>query len=63
MPTTAKVARLPRCDFGSDGHLATYDFKTTQGPWANGCKDHYLEHRFYPDLGTGKGQRLVVATD
>lgn len=60
MPTIARVHRFPTCNFSTDGHLATYDFKTNQGPWANACLDHYLVHRAYSDLGTGKGQRLVL---
>lgn len=39
---------------------AEYDAKTTEGPWANMCEFHYLQYRAYPDLGTGKGQRLIL---
>lgn len=55
----ARVVRLPNCDFG-DGEQARYDFKTKGGAWAYGCQTHYEKYRFYPKLGTGKGQRLVL---
>lgn len=54
----AKVAALPICNFCSEPAL--YDFKTKMGPWAYGCQGHFDIHRMYPDLGTGKGQKLVV---
>lgn len=61
----AKVNTMPDCDFaeydddeckGED----RFDFKTQMGPWANGCNLHYERYRLYMDLGTGKGQRLVL---
>jgi len=61
MAETVVVVEYPRCDFcpvGVEG-TARYDFKTKMGPWANGCLYHYIQHRMYPDLGTGKGQSLV----
>ena len=69
MATTAKVAKLPKCDLciyvdgltEAEAKDAEYDFKTQTGQWANGCKPHYESHRLYPHLGTGMGQRLVVA--
>lgn len=52
---------IPACDLcrgaGRD-RPAEYDAKTKQGPWAYLCHRHYLMHRFYQTLGTGKGQRL-----
>lgn len=57
---TITVAKLPECDFAPCGQLATYDFKTKAGPWANGCAGHYRQHRAHKDLGTGKGQKLVL---
>lgn len=62
MTKTAIIARLPRCDFCRTITLARYDFKTTDGRWANGCEAHYRIHRAYRELGTGKGQRLVLAS-
>lgn len=66
MSDVARVARLPKCDFcrhpseGGRQVPAEYDFKTSYGPWAHGCERHWITHRMYSDLGTGKGQRLVV---
>ncbi len=59
MGTKMIVRHLSCCDIC--GRInATYDFKTKQGPWANGCKRCYLIHRLYDTLGTGKGQLLVL---
>lgn len=64
-----QVDHLPDCNFSEIDNetpcsnadcLAEYDFKTQQGPWANGCKAHYLKYRLYSELGTGMGQRLVI---
>lgn len=33
-----------------------YDFVTIHGPWAVGCRFHYLMYRGFLALGTGKGQ-------
>jgi hypothetical protein len=52
------VAALPRCNFCDK--TAEYDFKTTMGPWANGCYDHYRYYSAYQTLGTGQGQLLVA---
>jgi hypothetical protein len=56
MSTQVKVSVIPKCDFCSKP--ARFDFKTKMGPWANGCDEHYLQHRAFADLGTGKGQEL-----
>lgn len=56
--TTAKVARLPKCNFCDRDAL--YDFKTQQGSWAYGCQSDYEAYRLYLNLGTGMGQKLVV---
>lgn len=56
--TTATITRPKKCDFCPK--QAEYDFKTNQGPWAYGCEEHYLTNRYFRDLGTGKGQKLVV---
>lgn len=59
--TVAFVSELPSCDFhpGED-HKARYDFRTTDGRWGNGCEAAYEANRMHPDLGLGKGQRLVT---
>lgn len=60
----AEVVNLPNCDFPHfQPTPARYDFKTKQGPWANGCRKHWEAHRFYPDLGTGKGQYLITTKE
>jgi hypothetical protein len=65
MSDTTAVRKLPACDFcaheGRGFTEAAYDFRTTMGPWANGCEEHWREHRATARLGTGSGQRLVVA--
>lgn len=60
--TTAKVAKLPPCDFCSTDHspiLASIDGKTIHGPWANMCDECFETHGV--GLGLGRGQRLEVA--
>ncbi len=58
------VRKLPSCDFcdmNGEQVPAEYDFPTrADSRWANGCEEHWKMHRRYPDLGTGKGQKLVV---
>jgi hypothetical protein len=66
--TRVEVAALPDCDLcklapNATGNVAAYDAKTNRGPWAYLCESHWLTHRAYPDLGTGKGQRLVLRKD
>jgi hypothetical protein len=65
--TEAEVAVMPDCDFCKmNPHLAEkprkaeYDFRTKNGQWGYGCTAHYKLNRMHPDLGTGKGQRLVL---
>ena len=53
----ARVNTMPRCDF-HDGCQAEYDFKTSMGPWANGCQAAFDENG--GKLGTGRGQKLVL---
>lgn len=48
----------PNCNFCRN--LAWYDFKTNRGPWAYGCEAHWIEHRLYNLLGTGKGQKFII---
>lgn len=50
-----EISELPKCDFCD--HLASYDFNTNLGGWANGCQSHFRE--FGGQLGLGKGQELV----
>lgn len=64
--TTARVAKLPKCDIcihvhglGDLGNTAEYDGKTKQGPWANMCGYCFKTHGL--GLGTGLGQHLEVA--
>lgn len=54
------VTRLPDCDICADGTKAEYDAKTRMGPWGNLCKPCWATHS-YGRLGTGMGQRLVLA--
>lgn len=58
MAEVVEVAELPKCNWCCE--LAEYDFKTSMGPWGNGCQEHYVAFRAYGNLGTGRGQRLVV---
>jgi hypothetical protein len=62
MATTVEVASLPKCDLcpASDAALAAYDARTVMGPWANMCEGHFTHYGV--GLGTGSGQRLVLAT-
>lgn len=61
----ATVTTLPTCDICShEGYrpvrMARYDFRTVDGQWANGCRQHYFERRADTSLGVGKGQRLYL---
>jgi hypothetical protein len=58
-----KVPNLPPCDIhlsekGTEV-MASFDAKTRLGPWANLCEACFAEHGI--GLGTGLGQRLVLA--
>lgn len=55
---TAEVPQIPDCDMCVDGTRAEYDAKTSQGPWAYMCRNHYGQWGI--GLGTGKGQRLIL---
>lgn len=66
MSSSVKVASLPDCDFckyvsrpTNKVEKAGYDGKTTEGPWANMCEAHFKKYGV--GLGTGKGQKLVLA--
>lgn len=65
MGTTVTVSALPDCAFCpiGDKRPAEYDFKTLDGRWGYGCREHYILRRLFDKLGTGKGQRLVLAED
>ena len=58
MSTAAWVGQQPKCD--TCGAPAEYDYRMRQGCWAYGCRACWRANRMYPDLGTGKGQYLVV---
>ena len=60
MSASVKVPKLPKCDFCQDETLAQYDARTTLGSWANMCEAHWKRFRMYLELGTGKGQRLLL---
>lgn len=64
----AIVGALPECDFcNAQGarptRTARYDFVSAQGAWANGCRQHYFQHRAHKKLGVGLGQRLFVTSE
>lgn len=58
--TAVEVSTLPTCDLCVTPPIrpAAYDAKTTHGPWANLCEEHYAEIGI--GLGLGKGQRYIV---
>lgn len=65
MSDKVEVYRLPLCDFIEEHEKdqpvpqASYDARTTFGPWAYMCEEHY--QKYGPGrLGTGYGQRLVL---
>lgn len=58
MSTEVKVDKLPPCDFDRCHKQATVDGKTSLGPWAYMCPDHF--EAFGVGLGTGKGQLLLT---
>lgn len=59
--TTAVVAKLPKCDFCTNGGVDTpahFDGKTLFGPWAYMCSLHFAAYGV--GLGLGVGQKLIV---
>lgn len=56
----ARVARIPNCDLCEQPTPAEYDAKTKLGPWAYLCHHHYQLLAQFRQLGTGKGQRLLL---
>lgn len=59
--TRVTVLHIPDCTLcvsqGKMGVPALYDGKTTLGPWANMCQEHF--EVFGVGLGLGRGQMLV----
>lgn len=55
-----EVSEIPSCNFCQDGTPGPYDFRTSFGPWANGCEAHWIEHRAHPELGVGHGQLWIL---
>jgi len=53
--TEVYVEELPKCNFCDKP--AHYDGKTTMGPWAYMCEEHFKMYGI--GLGTGKGQKLI----
>jgi hypothetical protein len=55
------VVELPNCQFCSTwfdrDRPAEYDAKTTSGPWAYLCAQHFDQYGI--GLGTGRGQQLI----
>ena len=58
MSTEVKMAELPACSFCLA--TAAYDAATRMGPWAYMCERHF--QLVGVGLGTGAGQRLVLAS-
>ena len=55
----AIVAERPACDFGC-GMEAKFDGRTSMGPWAFMCLDHWAQYG--PGrLGIGYGQKLALS--
>lgn len=54
--TTVEVDNLPSCDFCDED--AWYDFKTSGGPWANGCEECFKANN--GQLGLGMGQKFIL---
>lgn len=55
---TKKVSAMPNCDFC--GEEASYDARTTYGPWGFMCESDFQTHSI-GKLGLGFGQKLEVA--
>ena len=57
MSNEVRVSQLPKRDFCDC--TAHYDGRTASGAWANMCEFHFVNKGV--GLGTGKGQRLILA--
>jgi len=66
--TEVTVAKLPNCDVcvhvehRHNPNVAAYDAKLKGGSWGYTCEEH-KDWMMYPELGLGKGQRLILDTD
>jgi hypothetical protein len=61
--TEVYISAPKTCDLCSEAGLTTqaeYDAKTTMGPWANLCQEHFDDYGV--GLGLGRGQKLIVGT-
>ena len=63
--TEVEVTKYPECDvhkynYRESGIEAHYDARTLNGQWGNLCDDCFKTHTS-GELGTGKGQRLILA--
>lgn len=60
--TEVEVATIPNCDICRERSNKTtpaeFDGKTIFGPWANMCRDDFMQYGV--GLGTGRGQRLIL---
>lgn len=56
--TQIEVLELPPCDIPGCKEVARYDGKTSHGPWANMCEEHF--DSLGVGLGLGKGQKLII---
>jgi hypothetical protein len=56
--TEVVVDALPPCDWDATHGPASYDFKSTSGPWGYGCDACFKERGM--GLGLGIGQKLIL---
>jgi hypothetical protein len=63
--TTATVTTIPNCDlckhFKGTTTPAAYDGATRAGAWAYMCEEDFQTYGV--GLGTGRGQKLILAND
>lgn len=67
--TEVEVAVIPDCDIckhyvrrpAAEVNKAAYDLRTKNGQWGYVCEEHRKDHAMHADLGTGKGQRLILS--
>lgn len=62
MSESVRIAAIPDCDFCKPDAItpAAVEGKTILGPWAYMCQRHFSAYG--TGLGTGKGQRLILAS-
>jgi hypothetical protein len=58
--TVAMVTDYPACDFAECDQPARFDGRTSQGPWAFMCLDHWSWYG-PGKLGIGYGQKLALS--